>query len=340
MLDHAERSSSQAAGARPPLLAELQGGVLRLTPAGAWTVENFAMLHAAIEKVKATARKGNLRQAALRLSVVEDLDTAGAWLLHHLRTGLTTAGVDVHLTEISEKQRILLGVVDANIVAEKPARQRRGFSIPLVSDAFVALVKAVDDTARLTTFLGQATASAGRVALRPWRFRWTAFAHHIEHTGLRAVPIIALICLLIGAVIVQQGVIQLANFGAEPFAIDMLGRACAARSRRSPYRNHGGRRSASAFTAEIGSMKMREEIDAMRTIGIDPMETLVLPRLAALMVSLPILVLIGDLMCLLGGALMAMVYLDISVEVYLRRLHDAINIRYFLVGLVKAPSSR
>jgi phospholipid/cholesterol/gamma-HCH transport system permease protein len=337
MLDQAENSSPGTAAARQPLLAELHGGALRLTPAGAWTVENFAVLHAAIEKVKATARKGNLRQAAIRLSVVEDLDTAGAWLLHHLRTGLADAGVEVHFTDISEKQRILLSVVDENIVRDKPARLRRRFSIPLVGDAFVALVRAVDDLVRLTGFLGQATASAGRVALRPWRFRWIAFAHHIEHTGLRAVPIIALICLLIGAVIIQQGVIQLANFGAEPFAIDMLGILALREVGVLLTAIMVAGRSASAFTAEIGSMKMREEIDAMRTIGIDPIETLVLPRIAALMVSLPILVFIGDLMCLLGGALMSMLYLDIGMEVYLARLHDAINMRHFLVGLLKAP---
>jgi phospholipid/cholesterol/gamma-HCH transport system permease protein len=173
--------------------------------------------------------------------------------------------------------------------------------------------------------------------MRPWRFRWVSFIHHVEHTGLRAVPIISLICLLIGAVVTQQGILQLQQFGAEPMAVDMVGILA--------LREVGilltaivvAGRSASAFTAEIGTMKTREEIDAMRTLGIDPIEVLVLPRIAALVITLPILAFIGDLMCLLGGAIMAFVYLDIGMSAFLERVHDAINVRHFMVGLVKAP---
>jgi len=334
MPDTAEKPSPTAV---KPLRAQLHQGVLRLTPVGLWTVQSFAALDSAINAVIATARKGNLTQAEILLGEVADLDTAGAWLIHHLRAELAAVGVEASLAGASEKQRILLGVVDQNIVDDKPQPRRSGVSVPLVGDAVVALMKAADDGAKLTTFLGQSTLAAVRLAQRPWRFRWTAFAHHIEHTGLRAVPIIALICLLIGAVIVQQGVIQLSNFGAEPFAVDMLGVLALREVGVLLTAIMVAGRSASAFTAEIGSMKMREEIDAMRTIGIDPMETLVLPRLAALVVTLPILVFVGDVMCLAGGAFMAMIYLDISIPVYLERLHDAINLRHFLVGMVKAP---
>ena len=141
------------------------------------------------------------------------------------------------------------------------------------------------DFYELTGFFGAATASALATIARPSRFRTVSFVHHLEHSGLRALPIVVLICLLIGAVVMQQGVVQLRPYGAETFALDMLGILS--------LREVGvlltvimvAGRSGSAYTAEIGAMKMREEVDAMRTLGLDPFETLVLPRLVALVVK-------------------------------------------------------
>jgi phospholipid/cholesterol/gamma-HCH transport system permease protein len=335
MLDLAERSSNPARSAEL-LRAELHGRSLRLSPQGRWTVQDFAALDAAIKGLAVPRRKGDIAEAEIVLTAIDDLDTAGALLLYKLRNDLAALGIRTRFSGANEKQRILLGVVNENIAADKPLPQRSA-APSMIGDAAGAVLRALDDIVLLTGFLGQATASAVRTALRPWRFRWTAFVHHIEHTGLRAVPIIALICVLIGGVITQQGVIQLQTFGAEPFAIDMLGILALREVGILLTAIMVAGRSASAFTAEIGSMKMREEIDAMRTLGIDPIETLVIPRIAALIVTLPILTFIGDLMCLAGGAVMALIYLDISLPVFIERLHDAINLRHFLVGLVKAP---
>ncbi|WP_170937328.1 MULTISPECIES: ABC transporter permease [Rhodomicrobium] len=333
MLDIAANAGASA----PALRVNLQGRTLRVAPAGRWCVQDFARLDAEIKALNIDGRKREIGEAEIHLSIVEDLDTAGAWMLHHLKKQFEAAGIPAAFKGASEKQQILLGVVGDNTVAEKPARIRRGPVVPLFGDAANAVLKAVGDLVQLTAFLGATTACAFRTAMRPWRFRWTAFIHHIEHTGLRAVPIIALICLLIGAVITQQGVLQLRTFGAEPFAVDMVGILALREVGILLTAIMVAGRSASAFTAEIGSMKMREEIDAMRTLGIDPIETLVLPRVAALIVALPILAFIGNIMCLAGGGLMAMVYLDISIPAYIDRLHDAVSLRHLLVGLVKAP---
>ena len=133
------------------------------------------------------------------------------------------------------------------------------------------------------------------MVVQPWRFRPKSFVHHLDHAGLRAVPIIALICFLIGAVVMQQGVVQLKPFGAEPFAVNMVAILALREVGILLTAIMVAGRSGSAFTAEIGSMKMREEIDAMRTLGIDPMDTLVLPRVLALIVALPLLTFIGDI---------------------------------------------
>ena len=171
----------------------------------------------------------------------------------------------------------------------------------------------------------------------PWRFRMTSFVHHLDHAGLRAVPIIALICLLIGAVVMQQGVVQLKPFGAEPFAVNMVAILALREVGILLTAIMVAGRSGSAFTAEIGSMKMREEIDAMRTLGIDPMDTLVMPRVLALVVALPLLTFLGDIMGLIGGGVMAMAVLGIDADTYIDKLHDAIDFQHFMAGMVKAP---
>ena len=335
MLDAAAKAPDGSPA--PVLRAAVDGGTMRLAASGRWTVQEFARLDGEIKTLDIAAGRREYAEARIDLAAIEDLDTAGAWLLHDLRRQFEAAGVKASVQPGSERQRILLGVVSDNIAAEKPARLKRNAIMPIAGETATAMFNAADNLVRLTAFLGQTTLCAARTAMRPWRFRWTAFIHHIEHTGLRAVPIISLICLLIGGVITQQGVLQLRNFGAEPFAVDMVGVLALREVGILLTAIMVAGRSASAFTAEIGSMKMREEIDAMRTLGISPIETLVLPRVAALIVTLPILAFIGDIMCLAGGAMMALAYLDISIPVYVERLHDAVNVRHFLVGLVKAP---
>lgn len=300
-------------------------------------MRNFARLDESIKALQLPAT--SLTSAEIDLTAIDDLDTAGALLLDRLHRDLESRGILTHTITATNKQRILLAVIrdNANPAADRPLPQRAKPITQLAKETAGTLLEVARDAARLTAFLGETTLCASRVIAKPWRFRWTSFMHHIEHIGLRAVPIISLICILIGAVITQQGIVQLREFRAEPFAIDMLGILA--------LREVGilltaivvAGRSASAFTAEIGSMKMREEIDAMRALGLDPMELLVLPRIAALIVILPVLAFIGDIMCLVGGAAMALVYLDVDLAVYVQRLHDAISLRHFAVGLVKAP---
>jgi phospholipid/cholesterol/gamma-HCH transport system permease protein len=159
----------------------------------------------------------------------------------------------------------------------------------------------------------------------------------MEVTGLRATPIVGLICLLIGVVMVQQGAYQLKQFGAEVFVVNLIGI--------SGLRELGvlltaimvAGRSGSAFTAQIGSMKLNEEIDAMQTIGLDPIDTLVIPRLMALVIVLPLLTFFADIMVLVGGGLLSWVALDISPRAFINQLNDAVLVTDFYVGIIKAP---
>jgi phospholipid/cholesterol/gamma-HCH transport system permease protein len=191
--------------------------------------------------------------------------------------------------------------------------------------------------AEFTGVLGLFVSRLGRAVVRPREFRFTALVHHCEAVGVQAVPIVALMAFLIGIVLAFQGSAQLRQFGAEVFVVDLIAI--------SILRELGilltaiivAGRTASAYTAAIGSMKMREEIDAMRTLGIDPGMALVLPRVLALVLMLPILGLIANVSGLFGGALLSWIELGISPAMFTTRLVEGTDISHVFVGLVKAP---
>jgi phospholipid/cholesterol/gamma-HCH transport system permease protein len=198
-------------------------------------------------------------------------------------------------------------------------------------------VDALEEGAQVLSFFGHVIVALGRTLLRPGRLRFTSLVHHMEDVGLNALPIVGLISLLIGVVLAYQGASTLKQFGAEIFVVNLIGI--------SILREIGilltavvvAGRSGSAFAAAIGSMVIREEVDAMRTLGLDPMEVLVLPRLLALVLTLPMLAFFADMMGLLGGAAMAWIVLDVSPAAFVSRLNDAIVLWTFWTGIIKAP---
>jgi phospholipid/cholesterol/gamma-HCH transport system permease protein len=189
----------------------------------------------------------------------------------------------------------------------------------------------------LIDMLGAVLAAGARVFVHPRSFRLTSTVHHLEQVCWRAVPIIVLITFLIGCIISQQGIFHFRRFGADIFVVDMLGVLVLREIGVLLVAIMIAGRSGSAYTAELGSMKMREEIDALRTMGFDPIEVLILPRMLALVIALPILAFLGDMAALYGGGLVAWLYGGVDPEAFLLRLRDAISIDHFTVGLIKAP---
>ena len=185
--------------------------------------------------------------------------------------------------------------------------------------------------------MGEIVAAMWRVIRAPRRFRGAAFVHQLELVGLRGLPIISLITFLVGGIVAQQGVFQLRKFGAAIFVVDLIGILTLREMGMLLTSIMVAGRSGSSFTAEIGSMKMREEIDAIRVMGLDPIEVLILPRLLALLVAVPLLTVVADISSLLGGGLVAWVYHGMSSDAYLSRLREAIALNTFVVGLIKAP---
>ena len=276
------------------------------------------------------------RAATFDLGLVERLDTAGAWLVDRSRRELAAGGIQTRVERLKPEFRILLDAMQGRDAAAPPAENE--FSIfNLLADIGEAVVAFGRDLLAGVAFFGELTTSLGKVALRPFRFRFTALVFHVEAIALRSVPIIALINFLVGAIVAQQGIFQLKRFGATTFAADLIGVLILRELGVLLTSIMVAGRSGSAITAEIGSMKMREEIDALQVMGLRAMDVLVVPRLVALVVSLPMLTFIADIAAIFGGLVTGWLYGGISPVAFLHRLQAAIGPSTFLVGLIKAP---
>jgi len=321
----------------PGFRVELKGTTFRLVATGAWTVAEAARLDRALKRLRVPLPPTPDFTGEMDIAGIAEIDTAGAMLLQRTAAAWEKTGLRTRYAGATEAFGILIEEVQRRGHAERPQVDRRKPLQFLTEDVTKALTGVWSDAVQLTAFLGEVTAGLGRMVRQPWRFRTTSFIHHLDHTGFRAVPIIALICFLIGAVVMQQGVVQLKPFGAEPFAVNMVAILALREVGILLTAIMVAGRSGSAFTAEIGSMKMREEIDAMRTLGIDPMDTLVLPRILALVVALPLLTFIGDLMGLAGGGVMAFAVLGLDASNYIDKLRDVVDFQHFMAGMIKAP---
>jgi phospholipid/cholesterol/gamma-HCH transport system permease protein len=315
------------------------GGELAYVAGGEWLIsaapELDRRLHA-LERGPAPAPGGRQR-VSIDCSPMEALDTVGAWLILRLKTVLARRGAEVSLDNLAARFAPLLDQVEK--YQPDPAKQRRHLPGPV--DLLAALgawaIGHVRDAGHGFGFLGEVTLAASRVLTRPQRMRPISFISQMQHTGPAALPIVGLLSFLIGVVFAYQGAVQLRQFGAEIFTVNLLGIAF--------VRELGvllsaiiiAGRSGSAFTAEIGTMQVNEEIDAMVTIGLDPIEVLVLPRVGALMVTLPLMTFFANVMGLLGGAALCDLQLHIPLPLFLSQLNSAITGWTFWLGLIKAP---
>jgi phospholipid/cholesterol/gamma-HCH transport system permease protein len=273
----------------------------------------------------------------LDLSGVTRLDTAGAAAILRLRDRLAASGGALDIVGASAAQGRMLDLVAARRFAPAVPEARPPALRTAVERLGLATVEGLRTAAALTAFLGQTVVVLAATLVRPWRLRLTPLVFHLGEVGLGAVPIVALMAFLIGVVLAFQGATQLRQFGAEVFVVDLIAI--------SVLRELGilltaiivAGRTGAAFTAAIGSMKMREEIDAMRTLGLDPVAVLVLPRVLALLIALPLLGLVANVMGLLGGAVMAWVELGVSPGMFRARLLEGVDLSNAVVGFLKAP---
>jgi phospholipid/cholesterol/gamma-HCH transport system permease protein len=316
------------------LIDTTEGETLRLAAAGAWTSSNAQPLEQEIDA--AARRHAAVRQVAIDMAMVERLDTFGAWLLERLVRAFQSRGVATEIVGLKEDYRAL--IEELHQVKLEAAPRRRGVGVVEALAAVGRNMANVGDTfVGILNMLGAICVAFGRVVAHPRRFRFTSLVHQLDNVGWKGVPIILLITFLVGAIISQQGIFHFRKFGADIYVVDMIGILV--------LRELGvlivcimvAGRSGSAYTAELGAMKMREEVDALRTMGFDPVEVLVLPRILALIIGVPILTFLGSLAALYGGGLVAWLYGGIDPDIFLQRLKEAIDVKTFEVGMIKAP---
>ncbi|MCE9522675.1 MAG: ABC transporter permease [Alphaproteobacteria bacterium] len=304
-----------------------------LRPQGDWIVRHADAVDKALQAIDPYGR----RAATFDLSHIRKLDTTGAWLIHRTSTALQRGGAVVTVAGASSPQATLLHAVAK---ADQPMHATRPYGNPFVNVVVrmgAALEEAGHTLRDLVAFLGLILETLGKTLVNPRRMRATSTVYHMEQAGLNAVPIVSLISFLIGAVLAFQGSEQLKRFGGEIFTVNLVAVSFLREIGILMTAIMVAGRSGSAFTAQIGSMKLREEIDAMRTLGLDPMEVLVLPRVIALIVMVPILGFIGAMMGLLGGGLVVWMELGMSPQMYLVRLNEAVDVWDAGVAFIKAP---
>ncbi len=311
-------------------LAAALDGATELRLKGDWTLPELQRCGVELAELKTMP-------ARWLASGVTSLDTGGALLL---ASTLRARGLQADansLQGLSAEAQALFAMVLAHSEAESPpAPTPHGFR-ELLARMGRALENQWLQTRELLGFVGQTIVTFGLVLTGKRRLRWTSTVFHMEQCGLDAVPIVALLSFLVGSVVAFLGATVLRDFGASIFTVELVSY--------SFLREFGvlltaillAGRSGSAFTAQIGSMKSREELDAIRALGLDPMELLVLPRLLALLVMLPLLAFLAMLSGLIGGAIVGSLALDITPGMFISRLYEMTEVRHLWVGLVKAP---
>jgi phospholipid/cholesterol/gamma-HCH transport system permease protein len=313
--------------ATPAAITQPSAEVVALS--GAWTAFGIGTLEQEIDALTVRDRT----QVSLDGTRVEAFDTAGAWMVQRLLQVLRRHGVTVKLTGWRPHFAQLL-----DLVAEEPpktAAMPPPRSLPEHVGIYTA--GALEQAFAMLSFIGEtAIATAGSI-VRPARLRWRPILHNIQTAGFSALPIVGLLSFLLGVVVAYQGAEQLRRYGANIFVADLVGLSMLREFAPLMTAIIVAGRSGSAYAAQIGTMAVTEEIDAMRTIGIPPLDVLVLPKLFALLIALPLLTVYADVLGVFGGMVMARAQLGVGFEDFIDRLINAIDLSTYLVGIGKAP---
>ncbi|MFC7536420.1 ABC transporter permease [Sphingomonas sp. GCM10030256] len=290
-------------------------------PVGALTIGRAGSTQRELEEVP--------DPVTIDLSGVERMDTVGAWLVH--RTVRDRGAKVVGASE--EAQSLLEQVADA----DHPAKVRPDNQGGVVAELGAWTIDSGRTLKGLVGFLGATLIGFANVARRPRKFRYNAVVQRFDVVGVRALGIIGLMSFLIGVVIGQQGAVQLQQFGAEVYTINLIGRITVRELGPLMTAIMVAGRSGSAFAAQIGTMKITEEVDAMRTIGVSPIEALVIPRMIATVIMMPLLAFWAMLTAIIGGGLFCWVALEIPPLTFIQRIAEVVPATDLWVGLIKAP---
>ncbi len=330
-------SSPVVTGTSAGLRSEAQGTTLNVELQGEWRAAQVPILARQLEALPLAG----VREVVVHTAGVVALDLSGAWLLHRLDRRAQDAGTTLRWADgLPEPVRLVgetLGADDCTATSVAAARQAAKAEAPPVAALGREVVERAFEMRRGLEFIGETSGRLFAATLQPKLWRPISIARHVYDTGITAIPIVALIAFLISVIIAYMGAQQLMKFGADIFVVDLV--------TVGTLREMGvlltaiivAGRSGSAFAAEIGAMRLNEEIDALKAIGVDPIDVLVLPRAIGLVIALPLLTVIADGVGLAGGAILCRLLLDMPLIQYIQRMDEAIAATTFWVGILKAP---
>jgi phospholipid/cholesterol/gamma-HCH transport system permease protein len=319
----------------PLLTVTPSGDGLELHASGSWTAANVSTLEALSDAVVVPLDRS--KAVRLDMAAVRELDTVGAWLLEKVFRRAVAAGHRADFVGIADNYAGLIEEVRQVNRRNPPPAPAQNAVLAKLNDLGRSTVGAAEDLTVFLRMLGALFLAILGVLRRPRSLRLTSLVYQLYRVGWQAIPIVLLITFLIGAIIAQQGIFHFRKFGAESYVVDMVGILVLRELGVLIVAIMVAGRSGSAYTAELGSMKMREEIDALSTMGLDPVEVLILPRVIALICALPILSFMGSMAALYGGGLVAWFYGGMEPAIFIARLHDAVSVTHFEVGIIKAP---
>jgi len=327
-------ASVDIAGARAELTTRDEDGKIIVEPRGDWVVETIGRFDAPLRRIEEGHEPGDI---IIDLSFLGRIDTAGAYLLGRTLRRCGDPDGDWHYFGDHGPARRLMAEMRRRLAHCPPGEEDTGGLIAVMARIGKGLEDAWAETVDTFAFFGRTVTTFSSIALIPARLRITATVHLMETAGVNALPIIAVLSFFIGAVVAFMGANLLETFGAAVFTVELVGI--------SVLREFGvlitaillAGRSDSAFTAAIGSMKMQQEIDAMKVMGLDPYEVLVIPRVIACVIMAPLLTFAAMLTGIIGGALVSWATLDISPTFFITRMQDTLDYTHFMVGMSKAP---
>ncbi|WP_421912880.1 ABC transporter permease [Mesorhizobium sp.] len=332
----ASGTTAKEADHQPCVAVGDEGGVLGCAFSGIWTTRTVALIDAEMRKIE---KRSGFKTLALDLSKIEKIDTAGAWLIDRLVSAFEKQGAEIKMQGQSDVASILLGAVSDAVRRAPDSTPARPPNV--IIRALEAVGRRVyemrDDFLSSMNILGATIRGAQMKLGRGHGVNMAAIFNQIDRMGVGAIPVVVLMSAIVGAIVAQQGAYQLSYFGADIFVVDLVGVLILRELGVLMTAIMIAGRSGSAITAEIGSMKMREEVDALKVIGLNPIGVLVFPRLVALVIALPCLTIIANFAALGGGIAAAWLYSGISPAAFLDRLRVAIDLSTIFAGLIKAP---
>ncbi|NKB52719.1 MAG: organic solvent ABC transporter permease [Rhizobiaceae bacterium] len=301
---------------------------------GDWTIGSIN----AVEQELGKLDLNGCRNLKVDSTAVAGFDTAGAWMIERLRLAANKNSVEFHHFDADQRRARLVQVIALDQQGSQPENSlpRNPISRMLERLGQITL-EALRDIMNAFYLVGASIRGPQMKAGRRGGIRLTSIVHHLDQMGLRSIPVIGVMSFLIGAIIAQQGAYQLRFYGEELLTVNLVGIL--------HFREIGvlltavmvAGRTGSAITAEIGTMKMREEIDALTVIGLNAVGVLIFPRLVALIIALPILVLLSDLAGILGAIVVCDIYVGITPEQFLTTLQGGVETKHLFVGFIKAP---